>query len=152
MPLPGLLPLVLCAFIQSPSLPLLRGDALNAVEKAKLSRELQIDGRIKVYLSASKRMQQSMHDAVSGGDFSNMPDALKLWSSLLSGSLEDIEASLRAKKKSKALIRYEIQVRKALAEFKGYKTKAPVEQHDELDAQLAAAEEIRKRFVDIIFR
>ena len=81
-----------------------------------------------------------------------MPDALKLWVALLSGSLEDIEANLKTNKKSKALIRYEIQVRKANATFQGYKAKAPVDQQDVLDEQIAGAEKIRKKFVDIIFR
>ena len=115
-------------------------------------RTLKVGDRIKIYLSASRRMQQSVHAAVRGGDFSNVPDALKSWVSLLSGSLQDIEANLKVKTKSKPLIRYEIQVRKALTEFKTYKTKAPVEQQDEFDEQLAGAEKIRKRFVEIIFR
>ena len=152
MPLLGLLPLALYAFLQASSLPLLQGDTLTAAEKAQLSRTQKVGDRIKIYLSASRRMQQSVHAAVRGGDFSNVPDALKSWVSLLSGSLQDIEANLKVKTKSKPLIRYEIQVRKALTEFKTYKTKAPVEQQDEFDEQLASAEKIRKRFEEIIFR
>jgi hypothetical protein len=148
----GLLPLVFYAFLQVLSPPLLQGDALNAREKARLSLAQKVDDRIKVYHSASTRMQQSVHAAVSGNDFSSVPDALKLWVSLLSGSLEDIGANLKAGKKSKALIRYEIQVRKTITEFRGYKPKAPVEQKDEFDTLLAGAESIRKRFVEIIFR
>ena len=94
-------------------MPLLEGNVLNAEEKARINRAQSVDDRIKVYHSASKRMQQSVDAAVSSNDFSGVPDALKLWVALLSGSLEDIEANLKTKKKSKALIRYEIQVRKA---------------------------------------
>ena len=148
----GLLPLVLYAMLQGFVPPLLEGDILNAVEKAQLGRAQKVDDRIKVYQSASSRMQRSVHAAVSSDDFSGVPEAVKLWVSLLAGSLEDIDANVQAKKKSKALIRYEIQVRKTLTEFKGYKAKAPIEQQDEFDAQLASAEIIRKRFVEIVFR
>jgi hypothetical protein len=148
----GLLSLALYAFLQALSVPLLRSDALNAEEKARLSAAQKLNGRIKVYHDASRRMQQSVHAAVSGDDFSGVPVALKLWGSLLSGSLEDIEANLKAKKKSTALIRYEIQVRKAIKEFRGYKARAPVDQQDEIESQLANAEKIRKRFIDIIFQ
>jgi len=152
MSLLGLLPLFLYAFLQVVSVPLLEGNALNAVEKASINRAQSVDDRIKVYHAASKRMQQSVEAAVSSNDFSSVPDALKLWVALLSGSLEDIEANLKAKKKSKALIRYEIQVRQASSDFRGYKAKAPVDQQDAFDVQLAGAEKIRKSFVDIIFR
>ena len=152
MTLLGLLPFLLFAFLQAASLPLLQGDALNTAEKARLSSARKVDDRIKVYHSASKRMQQSVQTAVRSNDFPAVPGILKLWVSLLAGSLEDIDASFAAKKKSKALIRYEIQVRKALTEFKGYKVKAPAEQQDEFEAQLADAEKIRKRYMEIIFR
>ena len=148
----GLLPLLLYAFPQVVSVSLLEGNALNVEEKARIHRAQSIDDRIKVYHTASQRMQQSVEAAVSNNDFSGVPDALKLWVALLSGSLEDIEANLKAKKKSKALIRYEIQVRKANAAFRGCKAKAPVDQQDEFDAQIAGAEKIRARLVDIIFR
>jgi hypothetical protein len=148
----GLLPLFLYAFLQVASVPLLEGNALNVEEKARINRAQSVDDRINVYHSASKRMQLSVDAAVSSNDFSGVPDALKLWVALLSGSLEDIEANLKANKKSKALIRYEIQVRKANSVFRGYRVKAPVDQQDELEAQIIGAEIIRKKFVDIIFR
>lgn len=148
----GLLPLFLYAFLQVTPVPLLEGYALNVEEKGRISRAQSVDNRIKVYHSASKRMQQSVHAAVSSNDFSGFPDALKLWVALLTGSLEDIEANLKTNKKSKALIHYEIQVRKANSAFRGYKTKAPVDQQDELEEQITGAEKIRQKFVDIIFR
>jgi len=131
---------------------LLEGNALNVEEKGRIIRAQSIDDRIKVYHSASKRMQQSVDAAVRSNDFSGLPDALKLWVALLTGSLEDIEANLKTNKKSKALIHYEIQVRKANSAFRGYKTKAPVDQQDALDEQITGAEKIRMKFVDIIFR
>jgi hypothetical protein len=152
MSLFGLLPLFLYVFLQVASVPLLEGNALSVAEKAQISRAQSVDDRVKVYHAASKRMQQSVDAAVRRNDFSGVPDALKLWVALLSGSLEDIEANLKANMKSKALIRYEIQVRKANSAFRGYKAKAPVDQQDALDEQITGAEKIRKKFVDIIFR
>jgi hypothetical protein len=148
----GLLPFVLYALLQTAPVSLLKGDVLNPDEKAKLSAAQKVDERIQVYHSASKRMQQSITVAVSGNDFSNMPDALNRWVELLSGSVEDIDANIKPKKKSKALIRYEIQVRQALTSLKGYKAKAPIDQQDVFDSKLSEAESIRKRFVEIIFR
>lgn len=152
MPLLGLLPLFLYAFLQVASVPLLEGNILNEGEKARINKAQSVNDRIKVYHSASKRMQQSVDAAVRSDDFSGVPDALKLWVALLTGSLEDIEANLRTNKKSKALIQYEIQVRKANSAFRGYKAKASVDQQDAIDEQITAAEKIRKKFVDIIFR
>jgi hypothetical protein len=152
MALLGLLPFVLYAFLQTAPGPLFQGNVLNAEEKAQLGRAQKIDDRIKVYHSASKRMQQGMQASVSGNDFSNAPDLLELWIELLSGSLVDVDANLRAKKKSKALIKYEIEVRKAITAFRGYKANAPLDQQDLFESKLADAETIRKRFVEIIFR
>jgi hypothetical protein len=152
MALLGLLPLFFYVFLQVAAAPLLEGNALNVEELERINRAKSVDDRIKVYHSASKRMQQSIDAAVRSNDFSRLPDALKLWVALLTGSLEDIEANLKTNKKSKALIHYEIQVRKANSAFRGYKTKAPVDQQDALDEQITGAEKIRKKFVDIIFR
>lgn len=147
-----LLTFAVFAFIQAAAAPRFADDALNPMEKERIARAINIEQRINVYETASKRIQQTLQAAVAGGDFSKVPDTLKLWDSLLSGSLEDIEANLKSKKKSKALIRYEIQVRKALAATQGYKTKAPVDQQDTFDSCLAQVEKMRKRFVEIIFQ
>jgi hypothetical protein len=152
MTLLGLLPFVFYAFLQTAPGPLLEGKVLNAQEKAQLGKAQKVDDRIKVYNSASKRMQQQMQASFSGNDFSNVPDILELWVELLSGSLEDIDANLKTNKKPKALIRYEIDVRKAITAFKGYKSKAPLDLQDLFDSKLADAEKIRKRFVEIIFQ
>ncbi len=127
-------------------------EILDDKEKQKMARAVKVEDRIKVYEAASKRIHQTLEAAVAGDDFSKAPDILKLWLSLLSGSLEDIEANLKTRKKSKPLIRYEIQVRKAITASRGYKTKAPLEQQDLFDSYLAQAEKIRKRFVEIIFK
>ena len=130
----------------------LQEEVFSPGEKEQLSRAQKIDDRIKTYTSASKRLQRSVYTAINGKDFSILPGALNQWVSMLSISLEDIDANLNVKKKSKPLIRYEIQVRKALTEFRGYKANVPAELQDEFDDRLASAEKIRKRFMDIIFR
>lgn len=152
MSLPRLLPFVLCALMQLPSAHQLKEEVFDPGEKERLSRAQKVDDRIKIYTSASKRLQRSVYTAISDNNFSSLPKALRQWVSILSISLEDIDANLNVKKKSKPLIRYEIQVRKALTEFKDYKASVPIELQDEFDDCLDSAEKIRKRFMDIIFR
>jgi len=125
---------------------------LNPKEKKQLERATKVEQRIKVYETASKRMQQTVHALAASREFSQINDTLRVWDVLLTGSLEDIEANLKTKKKSRALIRYEIQVRKALAAAQDYRNSIPAEQMEEFDAYLAKAEKIRKRFVEIIFQ
>ncbi len=124
----------------------------NAKEKVRLEQENKIEGRIKVYTAVAKRMSQEMEAAVRKDNQEVMPGKLRLWASLLSRSLEDIQANLKSKKKSRALIRYEIQVRKSIAEIQRFKTRIPVEQQDLLDSSLSEAEKVRKSFVQILFR
>jgi len=147
-----LLTFAIFAFIQAAAVPYIADDVLNPEEKGRIAKADNVEQRIKVYEAASKRIHQTLQSSVAMDDFSKVPDSLKLWTSLLSGSLEDIEANLKTKKKSKPLIRYEIQVRKAIASSQDYKTKAPVDQQDLIRSCLAQAEKIRKRFVEIIFR
>ena len=137
---------------QVAAVPPFAEDILNAKEKERMARAIKIEDRIKVYEAASKRIQQTLEAAVAVDDFSKAPDILKLWDSLLAGSLEDIETNLTTRKKSKPLIRYEIQVRKAITTLQGYKTKAPVDQQDLFASYLAQAEKVRKRFLEIIFQ
>lgn len=120
-------------------------------EMSKLDREKNVEDRIKVYESASKRIQEELDSAVSKNNFETVPETLKTWTSLLSRSLDDIEANLNKKKKSRPLIRYEIQVRKSIANTRNYKMGAPLEQHDLFDACLEEAERIRQKFVQILF-
>jgi len=125
---------------------------LNAKETGQLARATKVEERIKVYETASKRMQQTVHALAANEKFSQINETLRLWDALLTGSIEDIEANLKTKKKSRALIRYEIQVRKALTAAQDYRNSIPPEQMEEFDAYLANAEKIRKRFVKIIFQ
>ncbi len=143
---------VLISLFQTGEAPSAVGEIFNSTEKAQMEKAENIERRIKIYEAASKRIQQNLEAAVSKDDFDSVPDTLKLWTALLTKSLEDIEANLKTKKKSKALKDYEIQVRKSIGNTGNYKIRAPVEQQDIFDSSLAQAETVRKRFVEILFR
>ncbi len=127
------------------------GDGLTSAEKDQLQKEQKIDNRIKIYEAASTRLFKTLEAQVLKDEFQSVPGTLKEWTSLLDLASKDIDSNASRKKKSKALIRYEIQLRKSLADVQGFKIRAPVDQQDEFDAFLSHAEEIRKKFVDILF-
>lgn len=147
MPLGFILNLVLQA-VPAPSFP---EGIFSPAEKSRIERERNINDRIKVYEKASARIQGDIQTAISKEDFRTAPETLKLWTLLLEESLKDIEANLKSKKKSRPLIRYEIQVRKAIAALQDGKLRTPVNLHDTFDSCLARARDIHKRFVEILF-
>jgi hypothetical protein len=127
-------------------------DGLTDSERSKLSAQKNIDGRIKVYQSASARHQTALSSALKKQDYGSVPETLQSWSNLLTFSLQDIDQSIvDRKKKSKALIRYEIQLRKEISGVQALKTAAPVEIFDQLDSWAKQADAIRQKFVGIIF-
>ena len=151
--MPAIWPLIpIFAFLlQNAGVPPVPADALSPDETARLEKEVNVERRIKVYEEASARIQQSLVTAVNKEDFQTVPDRLKAWTTLLTKSLQDIETNLKAKNKSKQLIKYEIQLRKSIATMQGYKIKAPADLQDDFDACSAQAEKVRKRFVEILF-
>jgi len=122
-------------------------------EAVKLEKEADdIEERIKVYKKASERMMKDILRAVSKKEFQMLPDSLTSWTTLLTESLKDIDANLeRKKKKSKPLIKYEIQVRKAIKDIRDFKTRAPVELQDIINQSIGRAESVRTRMVEILF-
>ena len=150
--------LIFCLFILTLALPPQGADIPSfpdgiflPSEKTQLEKAENVEQRIKVYDTASKRIQSGLEKAVTKEDFQTVPDALRLWVTLLSKSLEDIESNLKAKKKPRALINYEIQVRKSIARTESLKIRAPVDQQDIFDSCLAEAEKVRKKYVEILF-
>jgi hypothetical protein len=143
--------LALGLFMQAGIVPSFEGDIFNSKEKEELEKANSVERRIKVYTNASKRIQKKLHEAVTKEKFQSVPRDLELWTMLLAKSLEDIETNLKPKKKSKNLIKYEIQVRKSLADLGDYKIRAPLDQQDVFDACIAKAKAIHKKFVEIIF-
>jgi len=148
---PAVLILVLGISLQANWASSFEGDIFTAKEIEKLEKERDINDRIKVYKDASERIQERLNKAVSRKQFQSVPGDLALWTALLTNSYEDIKASIDPNKKSRNLIKFEIQVRKSLDDFQNNKIKAPLNQHDAFDACLTEAEAIRKKFVEIIF-
>jgi hypothetical protein len=127
-------------------------DVFNSGEKSQLVKaNNNVERRIKVYDTASRRIQKDLGTAAAKEDFETVPDNLKLWTSLLSKSLEDIQGNLKTKKKSRALINYEIQLRKSITNLQSFKIRAPVEQQDLFDSSIAQTETVRKKLVEILF-
>ncbi len=127
-------------------------DGLLDSERARLERETKLDKRIKIYEAASIRYQNALAASVQNQELQIIPAQLKSWTNLLDTSLKDVENSTARKDKSKALIHYEIHLRKAISDMQELKLKASVEQFDAFEAWLKRAEEIHKRFVDMLFQ
>ena len=150
--------LIFCLFSFALALPLQGADISSfpddifvPSEKAQFKKAENVEQRIKVYDAASRRIQRGLEAAITKEDFQTVPDMLRLWVSLLTKSLADIESNLKAKKKPRALINYEIQVRKSIARTESLKIRAPVDQQDLFDSCLAEAEKVRKKYVEILF-
>jgi hypothetical protein len=127
-------------------------DGLTPAETTQLAKEQKIDGRIKVYLAASERHRAAISTEMAKHQYPEIPNKLQSWEQLLKTSLKDIDASItNRKKKSKTLIRYEIQLRKSITEAQAYKTNVPVDVIDPFDAWLNQAEDVHQKFVDILF-
>jgi hypothetical protein len=143
--------LLLAFFFQAGDVPPVAGEVFNSAEKAQLENAKNIEQRIKVYTAASRRIQQTLEASVDKEDFRTVPENLTLWIALLSKSLEDVEANLKSKKKSGALIKYEIQLRKSITNTTSLKIRAPVDQQDLFDSCISQAETVRRKFVAILF-
>jgi hypothetical protein len=152
MHLIGLLAFALITLLQEAAPQPSADDLLDAREKAKLASAANAADRIKVYQAAARRYQTTLEADISREDFSQTPDNLKRWTAMLSAALEDIEANLKVKKRSKPLIRFEIELRKNIAAFHSFKTKVPADQQDLFATSLDQAEKIRKKFIDMIFQ
>lgn len=128
-----------------------QGDAMLPAERSKLEKEKKIDKRIKIYNAAITRLHKAFDAAASAKDFESVPPLLRSWSSILEESLKDIDANVSRKKKSGALIDYEIHLRKSINEINDYRVQAPLEQQGYLETWLTQAEQIQSKFLDIIF-
>lgn len=126
-------------------------EVLDPGERARIEKKEKIEDRIKIYCSASIRYQKAVESAASRNEFDAMPENLKLWRTLLSSSLKDIEANLK-KKKSRALINYEIHLRKTIGNVQKVRIKAPADQQESFDSWISEAEEVRKKIVEILFQ
>ncbi len=89
---------------------------------------------------------------ISKQDFDFIPAMLRCWKDRLTASLQDIEAKVNRKKKSGALIDYEIQFRKSIFYVNDVRLKAPYTQQDDFDSWISQAELVHQKFVDILFQ
>ena len=152
---------ILCSLILALSISLQYGNVrgfpagtFTEKEAGKIEKESNdIDARINVYRDASIRMQKELRDTVSKEGFQDVPDHLQLWTSMVTQSLRDIEASIDPKKKkSKALIKYEIHVRQTLNDLRELQIRAPYEQQIVFEDCINAANVARGKMVDILFQ
>lgn len=125
---------------------------LNAVEQKRLSAEEKIDGRVNVYRRISERLHLSIESTVAKQNFDDVPALVRCWRELLTVSLKDIEANINRKKKSGALINYEIQVRKSIVDMDDVRLKVPSPQESDFEAWISQAKAAHGRFVDILFQ
>ncbi len=147
------LALALGFLVQSGTVPPTPGpDGLLDSERARLQHETKLDGRIKVYDAASSRYQTSLTKSLGSQSMPDVPSQLKSWANLLESSLKDIEGSTARKDKSKALIHFEIHLRKAISDMQELRLKAPIDQFSDFESWLAKAEEVHKKFVDMLFQ
>ncbi len=127
-------------------------DCLTPVEKKQLATEEKIDKRIKIYRQISSRLHQTVETALTKKSFEEIPALLECWKDHLSASLKDVEAKVNRKKKSGALIDYEIEVRKSILDMTDARLKAPYQQQNAFDSWLEQANMVHERFVDILFQ
>ncbi len=126
-------------------------DCLSAREKARLEKEVKLDSRVKVYDEVCQRYENELILLIQLQDSKALLLHLKCWNDVLDQSLKDIQDSPGRKDKSKALIRYEIHLRKAINTVQESKTRADVEMLDAFETWLAHAEADRQKMVSFLF-
>ncbi len=144
--------LMLAPVVQAQSSGAPDAPCLLPAEELRLQREPKLDNRIRIYEAASARCADSVQRALAAPNPPPVSAALANWMQLLERSLKDVEKTADRKRKSKALIRYEIQLRKSITEVQDAKMKASYEGMEEISAWATRADAIRKRFVDILFQ
>jgi hypothetical protein len=144
--------LLLNLLFQAGGAPSPPGDIFTPAERAQFEKAAKIENRIKIYEKVSVRLQQELEAAVTKEEFQTVPGILNAWNLLLTRSLEDIETNLKAKKKPRALINFEIQLRKSIDRTQNLKIRTTADLQDAFDSCMQQAEKVRRRFVEILFR
>jgi|WetSurMetagenome_2_1015567.scaffolds.fasta_scaffold159297_2 hypothetical protein len=127
------------------------GDGFSVAERLQLNSKSKIEDRIKIYESVSSHYHKSVEQAADRQNFEGIPAILQFWTTVLTKSLDDISQNVDRKKKSNALIKFEIQLRKSIVDMRDVRIKAAVDDQDHYDDWIAHAEGVRKQFVDILF-
>jgi len=144
--------LALCIQAGTPPLMKPAGECINAAETKRLAGQSRIDGRIKAYRDISERYHKAVLGAVARKDFAEVPSLIACWKQRIEVSQEDIEANVNRKKKSGALIDYEIQLRRSVVDLNSARLKAPLDMQEQFESWIAQAIQIRQKFVDILFQ
>src|SRR5262245_53561869 len=134
----------------APAAPTQSNEAFTHAEKVRLDSDGDIEDRVKIYESVSTRHLRSMQALVKE-ESDKIPAGLEAWAAAIETSREDIEKHISRNKKSRALIRYEIHLRKAITELNEIKFKRPAEASEAFEKWNVKAEEVRRRFVSILF-
>ena len=141
-----------CMRAETPPRQEAASECFNAAEKKRLAGQDKIDGRIKVYRGISERYQHAVPGLAAKTRFEEVPALIACWKELLEISLTDIEANINRKKKSGALIDYEIQLRRSIVDMNSIRLRSPAERQDDFESWIAQASRIRQKFVDILFQ
>lgn len=146
--------LILFLLFHSGYIPSFPDGILTAKETRKFEKNADNLGeRLEVYKDASSRMQKDLGRIIRKKEFVSVDGRLQSWILLLSESLKDIKSNIDPKKKRpKDLIKYEIQIRKALNDLKDFQMRAPYEQQDMFESCIDRADAIRGEIVDILFQ
>jgi len=147
----GLLIAVTTVMFQAGAKPVFPDDVLTSVEKLRIEKESKVENRIKVYESVSKRIHRAIEDAIAKNEFETLPANLQIWTSFLEESFKDIEANIKPPKKPRALIKYEIHLRKAVSAMQKSKVRIPLEQEEVFNSCLSRAAAVHRKMVKILF-
>jgi hypothetical protein len=128
------------------------GECVNAAETKRLAGQSGIDGRIKAYRDISERYHKAVVSAVAGKRFAEIPPLIACWTERIEVSRKDIEDNVNRKKKSGALIDYEIQLRRSVVDLNSARIKAPHDMQEQFESWIAQAIQTRQKFVDILFQ
>ena len=124
---------------------------LTPSERLKLEAANKTDDRIKIYETGSKRLLGDVKTMAETQEITKLRDLLLSWANLISASKEDIEKNVNRKKKSRALILYEIHLRKAIGEINNLRLAFPAVDNQYWQSWIDKAESVRKTFVEILF-
>jgi hypothetical protein len=120
-------------------------------EVERLAREVKLDARIKIYDEGNTRCEAMLVGYLQKGEFQRIPAHLNSWITFLEGSMKDIGESSSRKEKSKALIRFEIHLRKSIGTVQEAKLRAQVEQLEDFESWLTRAGKVHNSFVGMLF-
>ena len=125
--------------------------ALTAAERTQLDRETNLDRRVRIYEAASQRLLRQVQGEFKSEEYERVAATLEAWQEVILASRKEVEAKANPKRKSRAVIQYEIQLRKAISEVRDLALRAPTELEDPFRTWLEKAEEARKSMVDVLF-